>query len=86
MMESVDDRPRFSPEDAASVAREFFGLEARAEELPSERDRNFKLTSGEGRSFVLKIAHHLAPISSLDLQNQAMDIVESMTPTWSAFR
>ncbi len=83
-MTSVSQAPRFSPLRAAALAREFFGLEARAEDLPSERDRNFLLTTAEGTGasartpapagarFVLKFANRSENPAILDMQNRAM--------------
>ncbi len=78
-------RPDFSLEEAAAVARDRYGLEARASELPSERDRNFLLHVSEdgkralrrnegrnrtdGAALVLKIANPAESRGSLDMQN-----------------
>ena len=78
-------RPDFSPEEAEALAHDRYGIEARASELPSERDRNFLLrVSGEGRpagrghagrtpvdreAFVLKVGNPDEPEASLDMQN-----------------
>ena len=83
-MTSVAQAPRFSAAKAAALAGEFFGLKARAEELPSERDRNFLLTTAEGTGasaptpapagarFVLKLANRAGNPAILDMQNRAM--------------
>ncbi len=83
-MTSVSQAPRFSPRRAADLAREFFGVEARAEDLPSERDRNFLLMTDVGTgisartlapaavSFVLKFANRAENPAILDMQNRAM--------------
>ena len=42
---------------AQAIAEKYFGIQANAHELPSERDRNFLLTAGGGEKFVLKIAN-----------------------------
>ncbi|HKV34858.1 MAG TPA: phosphotransferase [Pyrinomonadaceae bacterium] len=42
---------------AQAIAEKCFGIQASAEELPSERDRNFLLTARDGEKFVLKIAN-----------------------------
>ena len=44
-------------ERAQAIAEQYFGIQASAHELPSERDRNFLLTAGGGEKFVLKIAN-----------------------------
>lgn len=53
-MRSVESVDR---ERAQAIAEKYFGIQASAHELPSERDRNFLLTAGGGEKFVLKIAN-----------------------------
>ncbi|HEX6284834.1 MAG TPA: phosphotransferase [Pyrinomonadaceae bacterium] len=53
-MRSVESVDR---ERAQAIAEKYFGIQASAHELPSERDRNFLLTAGGGKKFVLKIAN-----------------------------
>ena len=55
-MTSVAHAPRFSALRAVVLAREFFGLEARAEDLPSERDRNFLLTTASATSATTRLS------------------------------
>jgi 4-aminobutyrate aminotransferase-like enzyme/Ser/Thr protein kinase RdoA (MazF antagonist) len=47
--------PPFSTQDAARIAAELYGLQVRAEPLPADRDRNFRLLGEGGGSFVLKV-------------------------------
>ena len=61
-MESVD---KF----AQAIAEKYFGIQASAHELPSERDRNFLLTGGAGEKFVLKIANAREEVEVLEAQN-----------------
>jgi hydroxylysine kinase len=42
---------------AVALAREHFGLEARADRLTGERDENFRITAADGTQYVLKIAN-----------------------------
>ncbi|MEK6235934.1 MAG: phosphotransferase, partial [Planctomycetales bacterium] len=72
MQEDVRDRPRFSSEEAIEIARSRFGVAGSAEELPSERDQNFRLRKPSGDLFVLKLANAAANRESLECQNQAM--------------
>ena len=44
-------------EHAGILAREHYGLEARAERLTGERDENFRLSGPDGAQYVLKIAN-----------------------------
>ena len=39
------------------MARELYGVNARLRALPSERDRNFHLSTESGEEFVLKISN-----------------------------
>ena len=63
--------PRFDAADAAALARDAYGLRGRIEALPSERDQNFLVDTGDAR-FVLKIANRLETRSLLEAQNGAM--------------
>ncbi len=73
-------RPRFGQEEAARLARELYGLEGRARELPSERDQNFLLVT-DGASYVLKIAAAAEPPAVLDLQNKALEWLAAHAPS-----
>jgi hydroxylysine kinase len=44
-------------ERAVGLVRERYGLDARAARLTGERDENFRMSSSDGREFVLKVAH-----------------------------
>lgn len=68
-MESVD---RIS---AQAIAEKCFGIQARAAELPGERDRNFLLTARDGEKFVLKIASDTRGV--LEAQNAMLDYLET---------
>lgn len=54
---------------AQAIAEQYFGIQASAHELPSERDRNFLLTAGGGEQFVLKIANVREKVKVLEAQN-----------------
>jgi 4-aminobutyrate aminotransferase-like enzyme/Ser/Thr protein kinase RdoA (MazF antagonist)/murein DD-endopeptidase MepM/ murein hydrolase activator NlpD len=64
--------PRLSPAAAEALARDLFGVTARAVELPSERDQNFRLRSADGTCFVLKVANALEDRRMLDAENATM--------------
>lgn len=66
-MESVD---RFL---AQAIAEKCFGIQASAEELPSERDRNFLLAAREGEEFVLKIANANEQREVIEAQNATLE-------------
>ncbi|HXQ74237.1 MAG TPA: phosphotransferase [Pyrinomonadaceae bacterium] len=54
---------------AQAIAEKCFGIQASADELPSERDRNFLLTARDGEKFVLKIANVNEKREALEAQN-----------------
>ncbi len=65
-VESVDSN------SAQAIAEKYFGIQASAHELPSERDRNFLLTAKRGEKFVLKIANAREEKEVLEAQNAMM--------------
>ncbi len=67
-----DTRPRFSASQAESLAHRLYGLQAKAKELPSERDQNFLLETEPGDKCVLKIANAAEDRAILELQNEAL--------------
>ena len=64
--------PRFSMDQALSLAADLYGLQASAESLPSERDQNFLLTTASGEKFVLKISNSLEDEALLQAQSDAI--------------
>ena len=74
------ERPSFGIEEAREIARERFGLEGRVEELPSERDRNFRIEAAGGARFVLKLAHSDESPQILDLQHRALERIAERAP------
>ena len=57
---------------AQAIAEKYFGIQASASELPSERDQNFLLTAAGGEKFVLKIANVFEEREVLEAQNAMM--------------
>lgn len=74
------DQPRFPPEAAAALARDLFGLTGRLDPLTSERDQNFRLTAGDGRRYVLKIANAAEPREVTNFQTRALAHVARSAP------
>jgi hydroxylysine kinase len=68
-------------ERAVSLAREHYGLEARAARLTGERDENFRLSAADGSEFVLKVAHPAESPEVSDLINAALLHLERHDPT-----
>ncbi len=71
--------PRFTPDEAAAIARNYYGIDGAAAPLTSERDQNFLLETPAGERFVLKIANAAEDRALLDAQNAAMRRVGAMT-------
>lgn len=67
-------------ETAALIAHRHWNVRGRASELPSYADRNF-LLRGEGRRYVLKIAHESWSRPDIDLENQAMMALATREPS-----
>jgi 4-aminobutyrate aminotransferase-like enzyme/Ser/Thr protein kinase RdoA (MazF antagonist) len=72
-------RARWSVADARRVARDIWGLDAVARELPGERDSNFELETPEGR-FVLKLSPPGEAADGLELQNAALEWLARRAP------
>ena len=64
--------PQFTEQDAIAILKDLYDIQATADALPSERDQNFRMTTGLNGCFVLKIANALEDSTMLDCQNQAM--------------
>ncbi|MGO4593193.1 aminotransferase [Leifsonia sp. 2TAF2] len=64
-------RPEVTPEDAASIAASYFGLEGTVTELGSNQDRNFRIDTGTDR-YVLKLANPVFATDELLAQNAAL--------------
>jgi 4-aminobutyrate aminotransferase-like enzyme/Ser/Thr protein kinase RdoA (MazF antagonist) len=60
--------PAFAPTEVLRVVRDLYGLEGTLSPLDSERDQNFKLVEGSGRSWVVKIANPAESREALDFQ------------------
>ena len=71
-MSLLQHAPRFERDAAAALARRFYGLDAEASPLPSERDQNFLLVTPAGERFVLKIANATEEHGILEAQSAAM--------------
>ena len=72
--------PRFSVQNAATIAEELYGLQATVSQLPSERDQNFLLTTESNGKFVLKIANGLEDPALLEAQNEVLQYLTLRFP------
>ena len=75
-MQLLEHTPAFDVGTAVAIAAEHFGIRARAQVLPSERDQNFLLTNDVGEKFVLKIANALESRAILEAQNSVLKYLE----------
>ena len=67
----VEQAPHVSEAETLALLEQLYGLHASIRLLPSERDQNFLVQSGE-RRYVLKIANAAEHAARLDFQNAAM--------------
>src|SRR5580765_7106135 len=65
---------------AEAVARERWGIAARAKALTGERDRNFHLRAEDGREFVLKFANPAEEPGATDMQIKALARIAAADP------
>lgn len=76
----VQHAPRLSPDTARRFARDTWGIDGTPSPLPSERDQNFRLSSGDGREFVLKIANATERRDVLEFQDAALEHLARTAP------
>lgn len=72
--------PGFSIEQAESIARRVFDIDAVAMPLASERDQNFRLSVAEGDNWVLKISNPAEDRAILDFQTRALAHIARTDP------
>jgi len=66
-------RPTVTERDAEQIARSCYGIDATAQELGSNQDRNFLLIESTGARSVLRIDHPVFEDASRDAQHLALD-------------
>ena len=71
--------PTFTPEEAAALARELFGIDGIAVATDSERDQTFLIEGGD-RPAVLKISNAAEDPARLDMEALAAQRVASIDP------
>lgn len=72
--------PQLTPDDAARIAREQFGIEAAAELLVSERDQNFRLTDAGGDAWVLKVSNAVEDRGVVEMEVAAVERIAALDP------
>lgn len=65
--------PEVSSDEAARMARAFYGLEGTVSLLSGERDRNFLIKPAAGSSWVLKFINDAEPEAEADMQAAALE-------------
>ena len=66
--------------DAAEAVRNSFGLTGELDRLPGEADDNFVLRAGDGRRYVVKVAHLRADPRVVGAQVRVLRHLESVAP------
>ena len=72
--------PRFSIREANELARQHYGLDLVAKELPSYRDQNFVLADESGPCYVLKFANSDEERGALEARLAALDHLHQTLP------
>ncbi|MDA9008431.1 aminotransferase class III-fold pyridoxal phosphate-dependent enzyme [Alphaproteobacteria bacterium] len=73
-------KPQPSLDDVRKWARELFGLEGEFEKLHGERDLNYKISTEEHGSFVLKLSSLDEDLSAIAFQVEALDYIAHRDP------
>lgn len=70
-----------TPDAAASLAQQLYGIEAQAQPLPSEYDQVFKLVAADGATYILKVMHPSREAALIDLQCKTLQHLAARAPT-----
>ncbi len=73
---NIANRPQATVDAAVTFIERQYGIKGTASSLPSERDQNFRIDAVDGSQHVLKIAHPDESAAVLDLQTQALCLLE----------
>jgi 4-aminobutyrate aminotransferase-like enzyme/Ser/Thr protein kinase RdoA (MazF antagonist) len=73
--------PRFSPEEAAAIAADIFGVRGTATPLVSERDQNFRIAADDGRSWVLKVSNASEREGVVEMETGVVRHVAAVDPS-----
>jgi Ser/Thr protein kinase RdoA (MazF antagonist) len=66
--------------EAEQLARDRYGLDTTAAPLATEKDDTFRLTGGDGRRWILKVAHPAEPAAEIDFQVELLRHVARADP------
>lgn len=70
-----------TPDVAASLAHQLYGVEAQAQALPGEYDQVFKLVASDGTAYILKVMHPSRDSTFIDLQCRTLQHLAGRAPT-----
>ena len=70
--------PQFSAGEVAEIVDEQYGICGDLAGLVSERDQNFRLTTADGRRYVIKIANQAESTTVTDFQIRALQHMEAL--------
>jgi hydroxylysine kinase len=72
--------PLIDEDEATALVTRVFGIDGRAQLLTSERDRNFCVTAGDGRAFVLKVTNSAEDPAVSNFQTSALRHIATASP------
>ncbi len=72
---------RTGTDEALEIARTRYGLECEATRFATEKDDTFKISSSDGRYFILKLANPAEDAAEIDLQVQVLGHLAAVAPT-----
>ena len=72
--------PSFSIEQVKEFTSNLYRLTGNLAPLDSERDQNFRLTAGDGKQFVIKIANQAENPEIIDMQLKALEHLAAVDP------
>ncbi len=72
--------PPVSRAQASEIARAHFGVDGIATPMTSERDHNFRISTADGPSFVLKISHPAEDPAVVDFQISGLNHIARVAP------
>jgi 4-aminobutyrate aminotransferase-like enzyme/Ser/Thr protein kinase RdoA (MazF antagonist) len=76
----VTQAPGFSFKQVKDFANKLYGLTGELAPLDSERDQNFRITTEEGKQFVIKIANSAEDPAIIDMQIKALEHIHFADP------
>ncbi|MFD2206455.1 aminotransferase class III-fold pyridoxal phosphate-dependent enzyme [Kiloniella antarctica] len=77
---SVSSLHKYNTSEAEFLFQEFYGLETIATALPSERDQNFRVSTVDGKSYVLKLYAPETDFNWLDAQDKLLKELAKRAP------